>query len=150
MAKNPGCLNKATSYAERLRLGTFYREVLRSSHLFTPAAIAVIHGERKKDESEQLDGRYSPPLSDDEEGLAPERPPTPESPVNARAALPPPAFEFTMSAVPCSLLHADAIRNNSFSALVAKEKPPLTVVGDVGGKIAIMVDDIVDEVNACL
>lgn len=28
---------------------------------------------------------------------------------------------------------------------VAKEKPPLTVVGDVGGKIAIIVDDIIDE-----
>jgi len=26
-----------------------------------------------------------------------------------------------------------------FSAVMTKEKPPLTVVGDVGGKIAIMV-----------
>lgn len=26
---------------------------------------------------------------------------------------------------------------------MAKEKPPLTVVGDVGGKIAIIVDDII-------
>lgn len=28
---------------------------------------------------------------------------------------------------------------------MAKEKPPLTIVGDVGGKIAIIVDDIIDE-----
>uniref|UniRef100_A0A8C4XFQ0 Ribose-phosphate pyrophosphokinase N-terminal domain-containing protein n=1 Tax=Erpetoichthys calabaricus TaxID=27687 RepID=A0A8C4XFQ0_ERPCA len=31
--------------------------------------------------------------------------------------------------------------------LMAKEKPPITVVGDVGGRIAILVDDIVDDVE---
>lgn len=31
---------------------------------------------------------------------------------------------------------------------MAKEKPPLTVVGDVGGRIAIMVDDMIDEVDS--
>ncbi|XP_028829545.1 phosphoribosyl pyrophosphate synthase-associated protein 1-like isoform X2 [Denticeps clupeoides] len=31
--------------------------------------------------------------------------------------------------------------------MMAKEKPPITVVGDVGGKIAIIVDDIVDDVR---
>lgn len=32
--------------------------------------------------------------------------------------------------------------------LQAKEKPPLNVVGDVGGRIAIIVDDIVDDVKS--
>ena len=31
--------------------------------------------------------------------------------------------------------------------LTAKEKPPINVVGDVGGKIAIMVDDMIDDVQ---
>ena len=32
--------------------------------------------------------------------------------------------------------------------LTAKEKPPINVVGDVGGKIAIMVDDMIDDVQS--
>ena len=28
-----------------------------------------------------------------------------------------------------------------------KEKPPINVVGDVGGRIAIMVDDLIDDVK---
>lgn len=44
VARNPGSAKKATSYAERLRL-----------------AIAVIHGEQKESESDEVDGRYSPP-----------------------------------------------------------------------------------------
>lgn len=32
--------------------------------------------------------------------------------------------------------------------LTAKEKPPMNVVGDVGGKIAIMVDDMIDDVQS--
>ncbi|XP_049427610.1 phosphoribosyl pyrophosphate synthase-associated protein 1-like isoform X2 [Epinephelus fuscoguttatus] len=31
--------------------------------------------------------------------------------------------------------------------MMAKEKPPITVVGDVGGRIAIIVDDIIDDVD---
>ncbi|XP_054635790.1 phosphoribosyl pyrophosphate synthase-associated protein 1-like isoform X2 [Dunckerocampus dactyliophorus] len=31
--------------------------------------------------------------------------------------------------------------------MMAKEKPPITVVGDVGGRIAIIVDDIIDDVQ---
>lgn len=46
VARNPGSAKKATSYAERLRLG-----------------IAVIHGEQKESESDEIDGRYSPPPS---------------------------------------------------------------------------------------
>lgn len=45
VARNPGSAKKATSYAERLRVG-----------------IAVIHGEVKEGESDEIDGRYSPPL----------------------------------------------------------------------------------------
>lgn len=46
MARNPNSVKRATSYAERLRLG-----------------IAVIHGEEKyDDEDKEDDGRNSPPL----------------------------------------------------------------------------------------
>ncbi|MCP9266292.1 Phosphoribosyl pyrophosphate synthase-associated protein 2 [Dirofilaria immitis] len=94
VAKNPGVMNKATSYADRLRLG-----------------VAVIHGEQKDVEESGLeDGRQSPPLDGKpNENLT--------------------AFEL-------------------FPAQVAKEKPPLTVVGDVGGRIAIMVDDIIDDAQS--
>lgn len=34
-----------------------------------------------------------------------------------------------------------------FIVMMAKEKPPITVVGDVGGRIAIIVDDIIDDVE---
>ncbi|KHJ96524.1 hypothetical protein OESDEN_03516 [Oesophagostomum dentatum] len=45
VAKSPGVMNKATSYADRLRLG-----------------VAVIHGEQKDSEESGLeDGRQSPP-----------------------------------------------------------------------------------------
>ncbi|KAL4624465.1 phosphoribosyl pyrophosphate synthase-associated protein 2-like [Arapaima gigas] len=38
----------------------------------------------------------------------------------------------------------------SLSLLIPKEKPPITVVGDVGGRIAIIVDDIIDDVHSFL
>ena len=44
VARHPGAVKRATSYAERLRLG-----------------IAVIHGEGRVGESEEEDGRNSPP-----------------------------------------------------------------------------------------
>ncbi|CAJ0608901.1 unnamed protein product [Cylicocyclus nassatus] len=88
VAKSPGVMNKATSYADRLRLG-----------------VAVIHGEQKDSEESGLeDGRQSPPPN-----YAP--------------------FELFPSQEP-------------------KQKPPLTVVGDVGGRIAIMVDDIIDDAQS--
>ncbi|KAE8741155.1 hypothetical protein FOCC_FOCC013318 [Frankliniella occidentalis] len=90
VARNPGSAKKATSYAERLRLG-----------------IAVIHGEQKESESDMVDGRYSPPT-------------LPRS--------------RTMDV------------SNGVPVHPAKEKPPINVVGDVGGRIAIMVDDLVDDV----
>ncbi|KPJ08223.1 Phosphoribosyl pyrophosphate synthase-associated protein 2 [Papilio machaon] len=86
VARNPGSAKKATSYAERLRLG-----------------IAVIHGEQKEAESDEVDGRYSPPC----------------------------------------IPSVDRSRTMDVSVGVpvhpAKEKPPINVVGDVGGRIAIMV-----------
>ena len=82
MARDPGSAKKATSYAERLRLG-----------------IAVIHGEQKEAEVDMVDGRHSPPS------------------VRSR----------TMDA------------GVGMPILAAKEKPPINVVGDVGGRIAIMV-----------
>ncbi|XP_013100863.1 phosphoribosyl pyrophosphate synthase-associated protein 2 isoform X2 [Stomoxys calcitrans] len=92
VARNPNSAKKATSYAERLRLG-----------------IAVIHGEQKEAESDQVDGRYSPPP-------------------NSRT------------------------RTISVSVGVPehpqKVKPPLNLVGDVNGRIAIMVDDLIDDVQS--
>lgn len=91
VARDPGSAKKATSYAERLRLG-----------------IAVIHGEQKEAESDMVDGRHSPPT------------------LRSR----------TM----------DAARG--MPVMTAKEKPPINVVGDVGGRIAIMVDDMIDDVRS--
>ncbi|XP_045108871.1 phosphoribosyl pyrophosphate synthase-associated protein 1-like isoform X4 [Portunus trituberculatus] len=90
VARDPGSAKKATSYAERLRLG-----------------IAVIHGEQKTNEDEQADGRNSPPLVEHSRIM------------DVGVGVP---------------------------ALAAKEKPPINVVGDVGGRIAIMVDDMIDDV----
>lgn len=84
VAKNPGSAKKATSYAERLRVG-----------------IAVIHGEQRESESDMNDGRYSPPAV-----LMSSR---------------------TMEVGVGVPVHP------------AKEKPPINVVGDVSGHIAIMV-----------
>lgn len=92
VARNPGSAKKATSYAERLRLG-----------------IAVIHGEQKVSETDEVDGRNSPPT-------------VPKT---------------RMSDV-----------SGGFPAHAAKEKPPINVVGDVGGRIAIMVDDMIDDVES--
>ncbi|XP_030554043.1 phosphoribosyl pyrophosphate synthase-associated protein 2 isoform X9 [Drosophila novamexicana] len=103
VARNPGVAKKANSYAERLRLG-----------------LAVIHGEQKEAESDEVDGRYSPP---------PTRNSTPQhAPSSSRQ------------------------RTTSVSVGVpehpVKVKPPLTIVGDVNGRIAIMVDDLIDDVQA--
>lgn len=92
VAKNPLAARRATSYAERLRLG-----------------IAVIHGEVKEGDEDEEDGRASPP----------------------------PSFANRVTTVGATL-----------PPLTAKEKPPINVVGDVGGKIAIMVDDMIDDVKS--
>ncbi|KAF6199668.1 hypothetical protein GE061_005966 [Apolygus lucorum] len=95
VARNPGSANKATSYAERLRLG-----------------IAVIHGEQKEAENDMVDGRNSPP----------------------------PASKDSLFT---RIMVAPGVPRPQ-----AKEKPPINVVGDVGGRIAIMVDDMIDDVQA--
>merc|ERR1712223_1532739 len=87
VAKSPLAAKRATSYAERLKLG-----------------IAVIHGEAKEDEEED-DGRASPPLS----------------------------FSNRVTSVGTVL-----------PPLMCKEKPPISV----GGRIAIMVDDMIDDVKS--
>ncbi|XP_070497845.1 phosphoribosyl pyrophosphate synthase-associated protein 2 isoform X2 [Chironomus tepperi] len=92
VARNPGSAKKATSYAERLRLG-----------------IAVIHGEQKDAETDEIDGRNSPP----------------NVPKNRMSDI-----------------------SSGFPSMVAKEKPPINVVGDVGGRIAVIVDDLIDEVQS--
>ncbi|XP_044734269.1 phosphoribosyl pyrophosphate synthase-associated protein 2 isoform X1 [Chrysoperla carnea] len=96
VARNPGSAKKATSYAERLRLG-----------------IAVIHGEQKESESDEVDGRYSPPPS-----------------------------------TSLDLATRTMEVGGGVPAHPAKEKPPISVVGDVGGRIAIMVDDLIDDVQS--
>jgi len=97
VAKNPIAARRATSYADRLRLG-----------------IAVIHGEMKQEEIDQ-DGRASPPPS------SPAPPDISRRLYSLGAMLPPQA---------------------------AKEKPPIYVVGEVSGKTAIIVDDIMDDVQS--
>lgn len=52
-------------------------------------------------------------------------------------ASPPPSFASRVTTVGATL-----------PPLTAKEKPPINVVGDVGGKIAIMVDDMIDDVQS--
>ncbi|XP_055875613.1 phosphoribosyl pyrophosphate synthase-associated protein 1-like isoform X2 [Biomphalaria glabrata] len=94
VARNPNSVKRATSYAERLRLG-----------------IAVIHGEERMAECEEDDGRTSPPLQD-----------------NTQVK--------------------DAFGLELLPQVAAKEKPPFNVVGDVGGRIAIIVDDMIDDVVA--
>ncbi|XP_064622015.1 phosphoribosyl pyrophosphate synthase-associated protein 2-like [Lineus longissimus] len=99
VARNPNSVKRATSYAERLRLG-----------------IAVIHGEEKS-ESEKDDGRNSPPPQDA------------HSHTHQRAM----GLEMLPGIIP---------------VMQAKEKPPINIVGDVGGRIAIIVDDMIDDVEA--
>lgn len=104
VAKDPGSAKKATSYAERLGLG-----------------IAVIHGEQKVAEADQIDGRSSPP------------PPETESCSSGTSSNESRFYDLSLETIP---------------GLAGKNKPPLTVVGDVGGRIAIIVDDMVDDVES--
>ncbi|CAL8273270.1 phosphoribosyl pyrophosphate synthase-associated protein 1 isoform X1 [Gadus morhua] len=83
--------------------------------------LAVIHGEAPGSEADMADGRHSPPATRTTTGhTGLEIPQT-----RRRATFP--GLELPI--------------------MMAKEKPPITVVGDVGGRIAIIVDDIVDNVE---
>lgn len=95
VARNPNSVKRATSYAERLRLG-----------------IAVVHGDERLVADDEDDGRTSPPH--------------PEMEGRKEEA-------FGLELLP---------------RVSAKEKPPFNVVGDVGGRIAIIVDDMIDDVDA--
>lgn len=96
VAKNPLVAKRASSYAERLRLG-----------------IAFMHGEVKEEDDEE-DGRASPPPFQ-----------------------PGPSYSDRVTSVGVTL-----------PPMTAKEKPPINVVGDVSGRIAIMVDDMIDDVQS--
>ncbi|XP_037094085.1 phosphoribosyl pyrophosphate synthase-associated protein 1-like isoform X2 [Pollicipes pollicipes] len=116
VAKDPASCKRATSYAERLRLG-----------------IAVIHGEAKtpddEDDVDADDGRTSPP---------------PEPPARHQGRL---HSSVSMSGeVDPSRIMTAGVTGVPMQA--AKEKPPISVVGDVGGRIAIMVDDMIDDVRS--
>ena len=54
-------------------------------------------------------------------------------------ASPPPSFQSRVTSI-----------GSTLPPLTAKEKPPINVVGDVGGRIAIMVDDMIDDVQVGL
>jgi len=160
VARTPSAAKRATSYAERIRLG-----------------IAVIHGENKESEADEQDGRHSPPPFGDSEGavaplrtsnLGPESScPNFEAMQPSAPALAPVASSSSSVAQPARVpRHRSASASTSrseplqratlmepgflepFPMLVAKEKPPINVVGDVGGKIAIIIDDIIDDVGS--
>ncbi|XP_020509295.1 phosphoribosyl pyrophosphate synthase-associated protein 1 isoform X1 [Labrus bergylta] len=83
--------------------------------------LAVMHGEANHSESDMADGRQSPPLSRTTTGHTGLELP------RGRHHVPFPGIELPI--------------------MMAKEKPPITVVGDVGGRIAIIIDDIIDDVD---
>ncbi|KAM9819560.1 phosphoribosyl pyrophosphate synthase-associated protein 1-like [Syngnathus typhle] len=59
-----------------------------------------------------------------------------------------PNLESNMGDGPCSPPPARSSAGHTgleLPLMMAKEKPPITVVGDVGGRIAIIVDDIIDD-----
>ncbi|KAJ0050737.1 hypothetical protein NL108_005133, partial [Boleophthalmus pectinirostris] len=84
--------------------------------------LAVMHGEAHHSELDMADGRQSPPLSRTSTG-------------HTGLELP-------------GETHADNSNpGQNITFMMAKEKPPITVVGDVGGRIAIIIDDIIDDVE---
>ena len=127
IARNPLGARRATSFADRLKVGRLLLCLLKILDFelmddWLQVNIAVLHGEYKDeaDEREEEDGRASPP-------------PGPQ--------LPDPA-------VPA----ADRTRVFSIGPPlppgIEKEKPQLYLVGEVAGKVAIMVDDIMDDVHS--
>ena len=126
IARNPLGARRATSFADRLKVGRLLLCLLildfELMDDWLQVNIAVLHGEYKDeaDEREEEDGRASPP-------------PGPQ--------LPDPA-------VPA----ADRTRVFSIGPPlppgIEKEKPQLYLVGEVAGKVAIMVDDIMDDVHS--
>ncbi|KAM6905191.1 LOW QUALITY PROTEIN: phosphoribosyl pyrophosphate synthase-associated protein 2-like [Xenentodon cancila] len=122
VAKSPASAKRAQSFAERLRLG-----------------IAVIHGEAQDAESDQVDGRHSPPTVKTTGAIHPSME-IPCKPHTQRIS------HTWQPTVTCST--SAELSLTLFAVLIPKEKPPITVVGDVGGRIAIIVDDIIDDVDS--
>ncbi|XP_066442349.1 phosphoribosyl pyrophosphate synthase-associated protein 1 isoform X1 [Eleutherodactylus coqui] len=83
--------------------------------------LAVIHGEPQCSEHDMADGRHSPPT--------------------VKNTTVHPGLE-----IPCK--RQPLYPGIELPMMMAKEKPPISVVGDVGGRIAIIVDDIIDEVES--
>ncbi|KAI6232610.1 Ribose-phosphate diphosphokinase family-containing protein [Aphelenchoides fujianensis] len=116
VAKSPGVMHKASDPPHSLAFMFDLQATSYADRL--RLGVAVIHGEEQKDQDDPLnhDGRQSPPV----ESKMEERPGSSDQKLTAAS------YEL-------------------FPVMAAKEKPPLTVVGDVGGRIAILVDDIIDE-----
>lgn len=112
VAKNPMAARRATSYAERLRLG-----------------FAVIHGVLQEHDNEN-DARADEWAIQDGRGSPPPASPADKEPSATKSRM------FTMGVGPM-LPNAPP-----------KEKPPASVVGDVSGRIAIIVDDMIDDVKS--
>jgi phosphoribosylpyrophosphate synthetase len=101
---------------------TSYADRLRMS-------LAVIHGE-DKDESEANDGRTSPP------------------PQMSNSSSQTPVFEgVSFGERPRKKSESLRTAIELLPLMLAKEKPPMNVVGDVDGRIAIIVEDLVDDVG---
>jgi len=100
-------VKRATSYAERLRL-----------------PIAVLHGKfnDSENDSDQIDGRCSPPINSQNSSTS----------QNSNVILSSREYDAGLNEIP---------------VLRAKEKQPLRVIGDISGKIAIIIDDMIDDVR---
>ncbi|PAA93195.1 hypothetical protein BOX15_Mlig001204g2, partial [Macrostomum lignano] len=136
VARNAAAMQRATSYSERLRL-----------------PLAVIHGEEHS-ESERSDGRNSPPplqlsgggdsavpveggrTSGDEKSSYPDLQQW-EPPQQRRSRLDSARYSRP----------GQYQGMNYFPPLMAKEKGPMHLVGDVSGRIAIIIDDMIDDVE---
>jgi len=122
VARHPGAAARANSFAERLR-----------------ADFAVLHGEQQEEDSDRLDGRHSPP------------------PLRRNRAHVTPSESMCSDLVPPLGPQRDYSRQFSSEGLYnlrptplglpPKVKKPLTIVGDVKDRVAIIVEDIVDDAN---
>lgn len=102
---------------------TSYAERLR-------LAFAVIHGEQKVAEADLIDGRSSPPPQDQEQDV-----------LSTTSGMSSTSSSYSENRIFDG--HLDTI-----PSIAGKNKPPMSVVGDVGGRTVIIVDDIIDDVSS--
>lgn len=102
---------------------TSYAERLR-------LAFAVIHGEQKVAEADLIDGRSSPPPQEQEQDI-----------ISTTSGMSSTSSSYSESRIFDG--HLDTI-----PSMAGKNKPPMSVVGDVGGRTVIIVDDIIDDVTS--